>query len=360
MRRITWIAAIVMCAAIMLAGCGKKDAAAVLKDLDHVVSKLESYQGTGTMMLHTGQQPQEYQVDVWYQNPSYYRIALKNAKKDITQIVLRNDEGVFVLTPSLNKSFRFQSDWPEKQGQVYLYQTLIHSILADSSRQFATEKDSYVFDVAANYQTASLVRQKIWLSKENYAPQQVQVSDANANVVVEVKFNQFEFDKKFDKDSFEMQRNMTSMNVTTLPTVSQVDENGNPIDDGSVSIPQDQLAGKTQELGSFGIIEPAYTPEGVKLHDTQQIKNAADHSVLLRYSGTYNYTLRESRPQDMEVSMTPGTLLFLGHTVGHLSGDELKTLAWTYDGIEYRLTSADLPQDEMINIAASLQDQPGK
>ncbi len=118
----------------------KKDAGAVVKDLDRVINKLDSYQGSGTMVLHTGQQPQEYQVEVWYQNPHYYRIALTNEKKDITQIVLKkNDEGVFVLTPHLNKSFRFQSEWPEKQGQVYLFQSLAHSILNDNDRQFTTD-----------------------------------------------------------------------------------------------------------------------------------------------------------------------------------------------------------------------------
>lgn len=117
------------------------------------------------MTLYTGEQPQEYKVEVWYKNPSYYRISLANVQKDITQIVLRNDEGVFVLTPSMNKSFRFQSDWPDDQGQVYLYQTLVRGIVSDNNRQFVEDGDNYVFEVAANYQSNALVRQKIWLDK---------------------------------------------------------------------------------------------------------------------------------------------------------------------------------------------------
>lgn len=368
MRRITWITAIVMCIALLLAGCGAKDAAAVVKDLDHVVSKLESYQGSGTMILHTGQQPQEYQVEVWFQNPSYYRIALKNAKKDITQIVLRNDEGVFVLTPSLNKSFRFQSDWPEKQGQVYLYQTLVHSIIADNARQFATEKESYVFDVLANYQTSSLVRQKIWLNKENYAPQHVKVTDANENVVVEVKFDQFEFGKKFDKDSFEMQRNMTSMNLQSVPTVGEVDENGNSIEgttsgteeEGAAEGTEQEPSKPSQALGPFGLVEPSYLPEGVMLKDMTQLKDNETHAVLLRYHGTYNFSLREARPVDRQVMNTTAELVDLGFTAGYMTGTELRTLTWMYDGIEYRLSSADLPLSEMVSISKSLEDQSGK
>ena len=35
---------------------------------------------------------------------------------------------VRVLTPSLNKSFKFQSDWPYNNSQVYLLQTLLSDI----------------------------------------------------------------------------------------------------------------------------------------------------------------------------------------------------------------------------------------
>ncbi|MBN3523391.1 outer membrane lipoprotein-sorting protein [Paenibacillus apiarius] len=374
MRRITWILAIVISVAILVVGCGKKDATAVVQDLDHVMSKLESYEGIGTMTLHSGQQPLEYQVEVRYQDPSYYRIVLTNAKKDIKQVVLRNEEGVFVLTPSLNKIFRFQSDWPENQGQVYLYQTLVRSILSDNGRQFATDGDSYVFEVAANYQTDSLVRQKIWLNKNDYAPKQVQVTDSDANVVVEMKFNQFVFGTKFDKDSFDMQRNMTSMNHASIPTgiVDSKDGAGDAAKETTVPEGEPDAKGtgtdpavepqkeSTEELGPFGFIEPSYLPEGVAKKDDMEVPESKDHSVMLRYAGTYNFTILESRPKDLEVGLIYGKALDLGFTYGQLTGDEQKTLTWVYDGVKYRMTSADLPEAEMVKVAQSMVDQPGK
>jgi outer membrane lipoprotein-sorting protein len=244
MRRISLVLAVMMVVTMLLAACGgKKDAASVVKDLDQVVGKMSSYQGTGRMTLHTGQQPQEYQVEVWYQQPSFYRIKLTNEKQDITQIVLRNNDGVFVLTPHLNKSFRFQSNWPDNQGQVYLYQSLAQSIIADNDRQFTTDKGAYVFDVAANYQNSALTRQKIWLDQKSLAPKHVQVSDANANVMVEVDFTKFEFGTKFDKDSFDMQRNMTSMMLPqTQPAAQQDGQDATKAGDG----------GKTAAAGSQG------------------------------------------------------------------------------------------------------------
>lgn len=368
MRRFTWMLTIVIALSFVLAACGKKDADGVVKDLDKVVAQLESYQGSGTMTLYTGDKPQEYKVEVWYQNPSFYRIALTNAQKDVTQIVLRNEQGVFVLTPSLNKSFRFQSDWPENQGQVYLFQTLARSILSDSARQFESDKDSYIFEVAANYNTHALVRQKIWLAKDNYAPKQVQVSDAEAKVVVEVKFDKFDFDAKFDNNSFDMQHNLDTAAQDSRGTLLEVDENGMLVE----KKPEDQAAGANGDAEEgktpatpaltepFGVIIPTYLPEGVLYQDDKAVEGADRTTVLLRYDGTYQFTLSESRSPDRTASLVPGELVDMGFTWGLLTGDTLRTLTWTVDGLEFRITSENLPVTEMVKIAASMQDQTGK
>jgi outer membrane lipoprotein-sorting protein len=515
MRRASWVLSIVLSFAVVLSGCGlvgKKDSAAVVKDLDKVMNKLDSYHATGKMQLQTGLEPQEYAVEVCYQAPHYYRISLTNEKKDITQIVLRNDDGVFVLTPHLNKSFRFQSDWPENQGQVYLYQSLVQSIMMDNDRQFTSDKEAYVFDVLANYQNGSLARQKIWLGKKDYAPHHVEVSDANANVMVIVDFNNFEFGKKFEKDSFDMQRNMTSYNLQTQPTMAAGHNNaatgsvdakssaagqqgaaqpsaatsakagsapaasgsdkaaagsssasggasagtaanggaagaaagsgtgaasaagaaGSAATNGSAAgkaaatqpsaagaaapqagatpgagaqgpaatqpgaatgasgaakqgttpapasgatsgtapaaptsaQPQAQAGSQSKTVAaaknSLGVIVPEYMPAGVKQQDIRDMKLGEDQAVLIRFSGKYNYSIIESMPQAQTVTSLPGDIMDLGYTLGVVTGEDRKTLTWTYEGVEFRLSTADLPPHEMVKIAQAVQGQIGK
>ncbi|MCM3783637.1 DUF4367 domain-containing protein [Neobacillus mesonae] len=414
MRRISWVLAMVLCFSGLLAACGPKDADSVVKDLNEVVGGLESYQGSGVMTLYSGETPQEYKVEVWHQKPSYYRIALTNAKKDITQIVLRNDDGVFVLTPSLNKSFRFQSDWPDNQGQVYLYETLVRSIIGDNTRQFVDEEESYVFDVAANYNTHSLVRQKIWLNKADYAPKQVSVSDSNAKVVVDVKFDSFEFGKKFEKEAFDMQRNM-SVNTgegqtpaegtnaapgesgELIPEVNEEVTNpenstgngegdtGSGTEAPEANVPGNEVGSElapggdpavvpesidettgaeaieAPELGDFGVIEPTYLPEGVDFKGEPTIMETEDdYAVMLRFEGTYNYTIIEARPQDRASSYAVTTPVDLGFTIGMITTEQPRTLTWFDEGMEYRIVSDDLPEAEMTKIAASMQNQTGK
>jgi outer membrane lipoprotein-sorting protein len=383
MRRITWIVALVVGVSIVLAGCGKKDAGAVVNDLDKLVGRMDSYQASGTMILQTGQEPQDYQVEVWFKSKHYYRISLVNQKKDISQIVLRNDDGVFVLTPHLNKSFRFKSDWPENQGQVYLYQSLVQSIIADKARQFTTDNGAYVFDVTANYQNASnLARQRIWLNKKNYAPQHVEVSDANANIKVIVDFKQFEFGKKFDKDSFDMKRNMAAWNLNTTPTVKQPETPKTQVDKTTTSDATNPTAaadaGKkdtkvTEPVKApvsepapakltFGILEPSYTPQGVKQLDITEITLAGAKAILIRYTGDYHYSIVESKPlvQETTASALNGQIIDLGFTLGVLTGDDLKTLEWINNGMEFKMSSGDLPQEEMIKVAMALERQSSK
>jgi len=378
-RRIPWIVAVAMVLTAILSGCGSKDATSIVKDLDKVMGKLESYQGSGTMTLYTGQQPLNYQVEVWYQKPNYYRIALTNEKRDITQIVLRNDEGVFVLTPSLGKSYRFKSDWPENQGQVYLYQTLVQSIQTDNSRQFAKDKDAYVFDVmAGNYQNGSFARQKIWLAKDDYAPRQVEVTDTNNKKLVEVKFDSFQFDKKFDSKAFDMMNNMgktpsanqqaTGDTTDTGDTgkTGDADDRGGKDNAGQSGNEQkpadDTMAPAEQSMESVTVVEPDpdALPEGVSWMDQSDVQMVDRMGVLLRYTGTYDFSILEMASKDEAVSASSGIVLDLGFTIGLLSGDEAKTLTWSYDGVEYRMTTVDLPQEDMVRVAQSMVDSSGK
>ncbi|TLS52033.1 DUF4367 domain-containing protein [Paenibacillus antri] len=353
MRRSKWVMtlALTLAVALLLAACGgAKDAAGVVSDIEKLTGKLESYHAEGTMVLNTGQEPQEYGVVVSYQKPEYYRIALTNEANDITQIVLRNDEGVFVLTPHLNKSFRFKSDWPNNQGQAYLFETLAQSIIHDDERQFTAEENAYVFDVLANYQNASLVRQKIWLSKEDYKPQRVVVTDADANEMVTVTFSSFEFDKSFEDNWFDMNRNMTSVSIQSVPVLATEGEG------------QGEQTAEANE--HFGIIYPGYVPEGVEERSAADFKLGERDAIMIRYVGEYDYTLVESKAaEERMASSSIGTVieLDLGRTVGVLIGEnEQRTLLWTHDGVDYRLSTGNLPYEEMVKVAQSVFDQSGK
>jgi len=289
-------------------------------------------------VLETGEQPHEFSVEVWHQQPDYYRVSLTHKERDLTQIILKNEEGVFVLTPHLNKSFRFQSNWPGSQPQVYLYESLVKDILMDENRKFTVEEDQYVFDTAANYHNKTIQHQRIWLDKD-LKPVQVHLMDADFNVLIKVMFNDVQFDYAFDKSDFDLKRNM-----------QQQDEEGD-----KESKPT--LSDGEKEKRSLGAFYPGYLPAGVELVEEKEVTQDGEARMILRYEGEeYRFSLTQKHAEAEMVSVPEGEPVDLGFTVGVLTD---QSLMWTYDGVDFWLTG-DLPREEMIAIARSVEGQADK
>jgi outer membrane lipoprotein-sorting protein len=319
----------------VLAACGGQGEEDVVGNLSAKLEGLNAYKADANLILQTGEEAQEYEVEVWHQKPHFYRIGLTNKAREISQIILRNDDGVFVLTPHLNKSFRFQSGWPDNHSQIYLYESLVRDILEDSNRKFSTEGDQYVFETAANYQNKTLVQQKIWLSKD-LKPIKVQGMDSDFKVMVEVHFSNIDFDFDFEEDAFDMQRNMQGALLNSMPVMTSEQE---------------------KNQGSFGTYYPSYLPTNVELVEEEEIVVNELPRVVLRYTGEFTYNIIQERPQAKMVHMPVGKPVDLGFTVA-VMGEH--SLSWTYEGVDFMLNSTDLPEDEMVAIALSITGQAAK
>ena len=141
----------------LLAACGSKSQGDVVKELSGKLDDLSGYKVNAKMTLKMGTDSQVYNVEIWQKDKKFYRVNLKNSEKDQSQMIVRNDEGVFVLTPALNKSFKFQSDWPQNSSQAYLYESLIKDIMVDKEAKFSSTKDYYVFESKTRFQNNSML-----------------------------------------------------------------------------------------------------------------------------------------------------------------------------------------------------------
>lgn len=70
----------------------------------------------------------------------FYKVVLVNQTNNHEQVILKNKEGLYVVTPSLNKSFKFDSVWPENSSQAYLLQNLVTDIKNDNEKTFEKMK----------------------------------------------------------------------------------------------------------------------------------------------------------------------------------------------------------------------------
>lgn len=320
---------------LLLAACGEKSKEDVVKNLEKKLEDMSSYKTEASMTLNTGQEAQTYDIEIWHKKKDYYRVALKNESDEKgSQIILKNEEGVFVLTPALNKSYKFQSDWPKNSSQPYLYESLVNDILADSEAKFKSDEEYYVFQTKTNYQNSkNLPYQEIYFDKKSLTPLMVKVLDKDMNPLVEVKFDSFELDAQFSDDAFTTEKNMTS---------------------GALGIPV--MAGEEQ-TNSFSILYPVQNVGDAQLVDETQVEMENGQRVILSFEGEKSYTLIEESVGAYPASATVpvqvnGDPVDLGFTVGAWTETSLE---WNYNGMNFYLASEDLTKEEMIEVAQSVQ-----
>ena len=321
---------------LALSACGQKSQADVVNALNKKMEEMKGYKAHAKMTLQMGNNPQVYNVEVWHKNPSYYRVNLKNQEKDQSQMILRNDEGVYVLTPALNKSFKFQSEWPENSSQAYLYESLVKDITEDKAATFTDVDNQYVFETKTRYQNNKMLPyQQITLNKKDLAPVSVKVMDSDNNVLVTVEFSDVKFDTSFDKDAFDMEKNMTSAQLE-VPVMAEVQD------------------------PNFSVKYPADI-NGLSLLEEKEVKTDKGQRVVLTYEGEKSFTLIEEKAEVVQAKIVSTTIngnpVDLGFTVGAMTNN---MITWTFEGVNYTLASQNMTPDEMIEVARTVGVDPVK
>ena len=314
---------VILC--ILVTGCGSKTSDKVVKEFHKKLDSGMGYQVLGDLSVTNNDEVYNYKVDVSYLKDHYYKVILTNTSNDHTQIILKNDDGVYVLTPSLNKSFRFQSDWPYDNSQIYLLDTLVKDIDKDKNYTFKKNKDTYVFETKSNYpNNHKLQRQKIFL-KYDIKPKKVIVYQDNGVEAMTMNFTKVSYSPKLSKEDFDMDTILSD-------NVEKVEES---------SVLED-------------VIYPLFVPNGTKLMNEEKIEKTNGERVMMNYDGEKSFLLVEETADvfdEFTVIPTFGEPYLLMDTLGVLTDN---SLSWSSGGVDFYLVSDVMSQDELIEVAQSI------
>ena len=314
---------ILIVSCIFITGCGRVNKNDVVNGLKKKFDKSSGYKLNGYLTVNNNDEVYNYDVDVSYKKKDYYKVILKNTSNDHTQVILKNNSGVYVLTPSLNKSFKFQSDWPYDNSQIYLLNTIINDLEKDNNKEFKIKKDKYIFKTKVDYPNNSkLVNQKIYISKD-LKFEKVLVYDNNGIEVMSIKFNKQKYSPKFNKDEFKIDSILSNEEV--------------------------------EETGSFeDVIYPLFVPSGTKLVNEEKLDKDNGKRVIMNYDGEKSFLLVEetaSVNNSFTVIPTMGEPLLLQDTLGIATDN---SLSWTSGGVDFYLVSEVMDKEELIEVAQSI------
>ena len=102
MKKNLFLILIVLC--LFLVGCGKNNNRNIKEELISNINNLKGYQLNGKLEVVNNDDVFNYDVSVSFKDKDFYRVSLKNISNNHEQIILRNDDGVYVMT---HKSMQF-------------------------------------------------------------------------------------------------------------------------------------------------------------------------------------------------------------------------------------------------------------
>ena len=369
-----------------ISGCGKNSESDVIKDLTKKINDSKAYYVDGTLEIVNNEEVYTYNVNVSYKEKDNYKVSLVNTVNNHEQIILRNSDGVYVVTPRINKSFKFQSDWPYNNSQVYLLGPLLDDITNDANRTFEKVDDGSKIIVAANYPNNSkLVKQEILLDKSNNI-KKVTVFDNNGTAQITMKFNKIDLNSKFNDNYFDLKQIIDIKEDNTDNTTNRennsdenkntnennntnVNENKNTNENNNTNVNEnkntnenkneDKKSSETKQTSSIeDVIYPMYIPANTYLSNKEKVSKDDGERLILTFDGDNPFMLiEETVTYEKEHLIVPtyGELEVMASTVAIVNDNSVN---WIDNNIEYYVVSDKLSKSELLNIARSISVLP--
>ena len=357
---------------LFITGCGKESEEDLIAKFEKNVENSKSYTLKGNMEILSNEETFTYSIEANYLKGDYYKVTLVNQTNNHEQIILKNSDGVYVVTPTLNKSFKFQSEWPSNSSQSYILSSLLNDIKNDENMTLEQKDDNYIITTTVNYpNNSSLTYQKIYFDKDMNI-EQVEVYDNEDIVNIKVAFSSIDLKSGLNEEDFlledlidmnaQNEENKES-NTTTNPQTNNnttSEENNNSQENGNTSSTGENNTCENEDCDTKSsnildsIIYPLYIPSETYLSNSEEIDTDEGNRMILTFAGDKNFVLIEevaTVASEFEIIPVYGDPIMLSDTIAAKSAN---SMYWTSNNVSYYLTSNDLSTEEMVTIAESL------
>lgn len=315
---------------ILLTGCGKIDKDKLVNNFKDDVESSKSYIVESNMEIYNAEDTFSYDVKVFYMDDDYFKVDMINTLSNHEQVILRNNNEVYVVTPSLNKSYKFVSEWPFNSSQSYILNSLVKDIENDEDIVFEELDNGYSLKVDVNYPNNDELEYELLMFDKKMNLKSVVVYDKEDIVSIKVDFKKIDFKAGLSVDDFSVDKmieeNCCSNEVEESSETSKIDD----------------------------VIYPLYVPANTYLKNREFVNTDDGERVILTFNGDKNFVLIEevsNVSDEFEIIPVYGDPLMLSDTIGALSTN---SLSWTVDNVDYYLASNDLTTFEIMQIAESL------
>ena len=287
---------VTMC--LILTGCGTYKLEDAVNDFTKSVESSKSYKLNGTMEISSGEELFIYNIDAYFLKDDFYKVVLVNQTNNHEQVILKNKEGLYVVTPSLNNN-------------------------------------EDIIKIKVTFKSVNL---KAKLKEDDFVLEDL-------------------IDTKAEDSNKDSSNNTTDTNKDSKNNTDNKETKKNESCSGTNCKDNKTCEGKecdktTSSLDS--IIYPLYIPTNTHLKSSETVSTTDGERVILTFSGDKNFVIVEETSKfsdEFEVIPVFGDPLMLDKTIAALSSN---SISWNAENVSYYLVSSDLSSNEMVNVAKSL------
>ena len=286
--------------------------------LQQTLGSLNSYLLEGVMEVAEGEDTKSYDVSVKYlkqDDQDYFRVAMKDSGMDQEQEIIRNAEGVFVVTPTLNQIFKFQGNWPSNSLKPYLLQSM-REIAADESAQIEQTEEGYQISAGVNYPNNRNFTQQEMVFSDDLKIKSVQIFDDDHVLQMKMLFSKVDYEPGLTAEDFQ------------VPQQLEKETAAEPITDEDLPL---------MPMETFGAV----------LSNSSVVENDGKVQYVLEYTGEKNFTIVEEVAESEETTQTiimSGSLVDGLNMVGRYDGNHMTSVI---NSVRYTIYSDDVSEEEV-------------
>lgn len=299
------------------------------KSFPEMVSEMSSYKLEGKLESMFPSGTKECEVVVYYKEPNLFRVELTNAGNNEPQVMIKNEQGIYVLLPTVNKIFKVDSSWPDNSSYPYILQSLSKDIISDENLITLKEDSTTTLEFNAKmFDNAVVTKQKVIFDNTTALPKEVLIYDDLDSLIVRFVVDKIEVDAKIDNELFKVNDAMSALRVSY-----------------------------TEDPLSFDrlITYPTYYPSGSSLIAENVVGDVNQKTAFMKFGGDTPFTVIEQyvhSTDDTKTTYVSGNIYIMGGAICVAANNTI----FFYDaGIEYTLASNHLDYVTLIKVGESLR-----
>lgn len=296
------------------------------KECEKTMSNLTSYTMQGEMELNKGEDVKSYLLEVNYKKgeaDDYYKVSLFDKNLNQEQVLLRNNEGVFVVTPSLNQIFKFEGEWPLNSPKPYLVQTM-YDVMKNEEAEISESKEGANVISPVTYPNNKNYKRQEMSFDADAKPQLIEIFDEDNTVQLRLIFDKVEYNNTLSDDVFKTPGNLES-SVAAMPI------NNEDLPLYPVSVFDSKLVSK----------------------NVMEVNGEERH--ILEFVGDKNFTIVEtikSASNETQTVFMPQEMIDAIDVIGFYDGASMSSY---HQNVELTVFSQDLSPEEMMSVISSMQ-----